>query len=251
MIELHTVFVAVVLLTNLLIQFGTCYSAEWDESAFLNSFCPSERHVHLSTGKDASTSIIISFSSHPCDLPNQDEWKPFGSRYRDIPPAIGAVLIGTDPSFDSFRIVKGDGPVRYNATISQRKGGMDIYWSEYQHHIGIQDLEPDTTYYYKCLVVKDVEQRFQQQHRGSDKDDDEVEIKEEERTLENVQDSQTFQFRTAPNSASNSRTKVAILGDLGLFNHTKKTLALLSSQMDDMDSVVMLGDLSYANGKHR
>ena len=150
-----------------------------------------------------------------------------------------------------------------------------MYWSEYQHHIEIQNLEPDTVYYYKCLVldhrIHEMMERIEEEGREKDvEDEDEDEQKEEERLRRTrkrkrrilmrsntnrvlVDNSTTFSFRTAPESASMAKTKVAILGDLGLFDHTKTTLGVLASRtsIDDIDSIVMVGDLSYANGQHR
>ncbi len=175
--------------------------------------------------------------------------------------SIGAVMIGTDPHFESFHFFRDEGGIRYNATLYNKNRDDEIYTSEFQHHITIPSnhdddesvLKPNTTYYYKCLVLKHANWKYTQHPRG----DDEVEVKEEERRrkrtlLEGTHPPETFSFRTAPDTKGhNRRTKVAILGDVGQLKHSKETLAVLASRMDEIDSVVMVGDLSYANGQHR
>jgi len=182
-------------------------------------------------------------SNHP--------WHDY-SALEHIPSSIGAVLIGTDTNpghdHDSFRMVLGGDPVRYNATIYHKDDSFP-YWSEYQHHVTVHDLEPDTVYYYKCIVM---EKNVDILDLEDDDDDDKVEMEEEKRKLRRVAevgtDTGIFQFQTGPVPGPHGRTKVAIVGDLGVFSHTMETLSVLSSRMDDVDSVILVGDISYATG---
>ena len=229
----------------------------WDDELLLRkNLCPTTRHVHLSTWHDASSSITISFSSHPCDMPNEGDWNKKHFGYEALPPSFGAVLIGTDPhSYDSFRFVKGGHPHRYNATVVR---GTDRYnyWSEYQHHITVHDLDPDTTYFYKCVVMKNENLNpgpWKEEEDGGDADATE----EVERILKNLRDvdkelgaEHVFKFRTGPALGTHSRTKMAFIGDLGLFPHTKRVLSVLGDEIDDVDSVTIVGDLAYANSYH-
>lgn len=177
-----------------------------------------------------------------------------------MPPSIGAVLIGTDPSSkEKNRLVIGtEKPQRYNATIRHNDGRKYEYWSEYQHHVTIQDLQPDTTYYYKCIVLRQEDIAFETIHNevSNDGDDDDiVDVKEEARYLRKLtgeEKGEVFSFRTSPMKGTEQGTKVVILGDLGVFDHTKEMLSVLSSRhLEDITSIILVGDISYANGFHR
>jgi len=212
-----------------------------------SNYCTSSRHVHLSSLADASTSIIVSFSSHPCDASEERFLKQHD--LMPLSPPLGALLIGKHFHDESLQLVMGDIPLRYNATIYPQRANSFHYTSEYQHHVTVDNLEPHTTYYYRCIVFKN------EIRDGGNDDNDDGEEKEESRNLRHlstIQDStEIFSFRTAPTSESGKSTKIAILGDLGAFDHTKETLNILSSHLDDVDSIVLVGDLSYANGDHR
>ena len=211
-----------------------------------HDYCTSSRHVHLSSLADASTSVTISFSSQPCDPPEGE----YSEHHEPMPTPLplGAVLIGDDPN--SLQVVMGDIPLRYNATIYHHKAKNNFdYTSEYQHHVTVDNLEPHTTYYYRCIVIKT------ERVNSINDDNDDVEVKEESRNLRHLltkQDSsEIFSFRTAPAPKSGKSTKIAILGDLGDFYHTRETLNILSSRLEELDSIVLVGDLSYANGDHQ
>lgn len=226
-------------------------TATTSSPALSRRYCTSFRHVHLSSLANASTSITISFSSHSCDIPEGKDSSNDHDTNLQIPPSIGAVLIGKDAHGEAHQLVMGDEPLRYNATISPQTPKSVEYVSEYQHHVTVNDLEPGTTYYYKCIVVE-----HEMVNVGDNNDDcDDVEEKEDTRYLRQAlvkQDSTDFySFRTAPTSESGTSTKVAILGDLGAFDHTKETLKVLFEHLDEIDAIVLVGDLTYANGDHR
>lgn len=217
-------------------------------------YCTTSRHVHLSTLKDSSTSVVISFSSQPCDAILNPK---VGNAHEKMPPSIGAVLIGTDPSTPRL-VVELEPPQRYNATIRHKDGRKYDYWSEYQHHVTVQGLEPGTTYYYKCIILRQNDLVFETIYYedSNDGDDDEiVDVKEEAKFLRKLSDEEkgeVFSFRTSPAQGSEQDTKVVILGDLGVFDHTKEMLSTLSSRhLEDISSIVLVGDISYANGFHR
>jgi hypothetical protein len=48
-----------------------------------------------------------------------------------------------------------------------------------------------------------------------------------------------------------SRTKFAIIADLVVFDHTKENLRNLTDNINDIDFVVLAGDISYANRDYR
>ena len=60
-----------------------------------------------------------------------------------------------------------------------------------------------------------------------------------------------FWFKTGPRIGAEASARMAIIGDLGVFNHTRASLQVLSNDIDNIDFVVMAGDISYANGNHR
>jgi phosphodiesterase/alkaline phosphatase D-like protein len=197
---------------------------------------------------------VISFSSQPCDsqLHRTSEGK-----FDKLPlTSIGAVLIGTDPRSDDFQLVIGrDGPQRYNATIRHRDGKSFEYWSENQHHVTVEGLEPDTTYYYQCIVLSDEDILWKATIDDDDMNVDDVDVKEEARYLRRLllseKGQELFRFRTTPKQGREERIKVAIVGDLGVFDHTTEMLSVLSSQLEGISYIVLVGDISYANGNHR
>ncbi len=230
------------------------------------NICTTKRHVHLSTAKDSSSSITISFSSHLCDSmggkKHRNGFDNDGSLYRyhsgkksrHMRMLRGAVMIGTDPT--ELKLVEGHRPSRYNATTYNKRKVVDQYVSEYQHHITVDHLEPNTVYFYKCVIVM-----------GTGGNDDvnkyeDIEADEEERMLRGVDPSfmddnndqfplsEIFQFQTAPVPSKLSHAKIAVIGDLGTFKHSKQTLSVLASLVD-LNGILLVGDISYANGNHR
>lgn len=224
------------------------------------NLCITNRHVHLSTLKDASSSITVSFSSHLCDMElhkskQHDHVSNDGASLRKtIPASVGAVLIGTNPN--RLNLVKGGKPNRYNATIPVRSRNKEHhrleYLSEYQHHITVNHLESNTRYYYKCVVVSAMNENI------SGEDDDSIDFEDEQRKLRGMNQTQReekpsslFQFTTGPSPSKHARAKVAIIGDVGAFRHSKETLSVLTRKQDEMNSIILVGDISYANGDHR
>ncbi len=252
--------------------------------------CTSTRHVHLSSTPDASTSITISFSSHLCEIEqqglshqardnsgnnNQYSW------YQFLKPSVVGVILSTDR--DQLTLDENDElggtnqrartiyflndsdektgfTRRYNATTNLRKERFE-YWSERQNHIIITDLKPDTKYYYKCIVqapISDKENRSKIAYDAlQDASHEYYEYEEYNRKRKlRVKDQNTngdeaiFSFKTAPVMNKNSPTKFAILGDLGVFDHSKETLSALAKKSQDIDFIILAGDISYANGQH-
>lgn len=66
-------------------------------------------------------------------------------------------------------------------------------------------------------------------------------------------------FRTAPavvvlkgvDATAFAPVNFAIIGDLGQFPHSEETLARLMRSRDEIDSIVLAGDIAYANTDHR
>ena len=217
-------------------------------------FCTSKRHVHLSIGKDSSSSAVISFSSLPCDLPDPETWN---ETFKDIVPRNGGVLIGKDQRLAKF--VKSKDPIRYNAKIYHKTTSDIDYWSEYQYHTEVKNLEPNTIYYYRCVV--------HMLQIKAEVDDDYIESSKEQYRLLRLQDqrrlrtnftseshdamNEMFWFKTGPVSGPDKIAKMAIIGDLGVSDHTRESLDMLSNDINDIDLIVLVGDISYANGNHK
>lgn len=208
--------------------------------------CSTKHHLHLSTDRNASNSIIISFSSQPCDIYDEE--------------GLGAVLIGTHP--DQLDLVIGNDIRRYQANIYHSKNYVEQYISDRQHHVLVTNLTPSTKYYYKCVVIvsNPMETANIQHH---DDNWEEQEESESKRHLRNVKKSYFSEhehalkaFTTSSIPCLNVRARFAVLGDLGVSPwqpHSTKTIATLSDgywKKNALDFIVMVGDLSYANGDH-
>ena len=109
-------------------------------------FCTTHRHLHLAVGHDPSTSMTFSFSSEQCD-------------YGHSPPPKAGVMIGTTPHRLDRLVLEQSHPRRYNATLKVHKGTdherLELYESEWQRHVTVTGLRPDTTYYYRPVILKD------------------------------------------------------------------------------------------------
>ena len=228
-----------------------------------------KRHVHISSLSDSSRSIIVSFSSLPCDINDQALWvrDHNTTMFQQGKTRQGAILIGTNPlSLDT--IIVAEGTSRYNATIKSPKKKHSrpfIYWSEYYHHVRVEHLSPNTTYYYQCILLdpsgslmanrtnghlKNISSHFKINATNYSMGENiEMEETVKQRLLE---DSKTIhRFKTSPEPGINTRTKVAIIADVGVFQHSKDTLSDLGKQMDTFDAIFLLGDIAYANSDHR
>jgi len=121
----------------------------------------SVRHLHLAVGNDPSRSMTVSFAS---------TWA-----FPDRVAPVAGVFVGTvpPPHYDSS---SGDSstststtssntdyteflasstfypeqeePITYTIYMQHKKPDQGLYYAPYQHHISVEGLEPDTTYYY-------------------------------------------------------------------------------------------------------
>jgi len=291
-----------VLLLVILLTTAVNYNCPTFVSAYetQSEFCTTKRHVHLSSRIDASTSITISFSSHPCDIrdhnqtrerlmknDNHNAEKQY-SVYEDLEPKRGGVVLSTnrdDVVSDShdhlIMIDKNDDTTgtirRYNATIIKKNQRIE-YWSEYQYHVIVTGLKPNTKYYYKC-IVEDISltSYIDGNIVDNDGDDDDyynndgggghnsanedyyrrrkAQIHTENYTHPTIIDDDEdsiFSFITSPpKNDKDSRIKFAVIGDLGVFETSKESLRSIKAYSDAIDFVILAGDISYANGDHR
>jgi hypothetical protein len=95
------------------------------------------RHLHLAVGPDPATSMTISFAS---------DWA-----FPDLPAPIAGVHVGTSPdNLDRF-VPEQEFPLTYTIDAVNTKHGQ-LYYAPYQHHITIDGLEPDTSYFYVPVI---------------------------------------------------------------------------------------------------
>ena len=94
------------------------------------------RHLHLAVGPDPATSMTVSFAS---------TWA-----FPDRTAPVGGVHIGTSPNNLNRFVPEQELPLTY--TIDSMHGSIHEYFAPFQHHITIDGLEPDTTYYYIAVI---------------------------------------------------------------------------------------------------
>lgn len=93
----------------------------------------SPKHVHLAVGADPATQMTVTFASY-----KSIENRP-----------TGGVLIGTDPNRLDRLVVEQEGAVSYETPLPRQSG---MYNSPYYHHVLMDELEPNTRYFYQVLV---------------------------------------------------------------------------------------------------
>lgn len=230
------------------------------------------RHVHLAVGPNPSTEMTVSFASIP-------------SKY---PAPIAGVLVGLSPnSLDTAHMETGAASA-YNLTVPTRQGNYgDKYFSPYYHHITVTGLKPSTTYYYKPIVHTHIRSFSKYNLKRTDNnlitknemlvafkehivDDALIEEKGDfrHRDLEKLfpydgsnnecpSPDKIRTFRTAPapvtpgDDSTIKPVTFAIIGDLGQYPHSELTLARLIRSRNEVDSIILAGDIAYNNGDHR
>lgn len=228
------------------------------------------KHLHLSVGKDPSTQMTISFAS---------AWSEPG-----IEAPIAGVHLGTSPNHLDRFVGEHEFPVTYVSGLLGKAGHH--YYSPFQHHITIDNLEPNTTYYYIAVVGDrrlgidnlrdtplkdhpsqhqnlDAENKIMSAQEQISRDNDEGSLRHALRRLAPppydghnkacLEGFQVRSFRTAPlpgSEAAKSAT-FAIIGDLGQFDHSKETLVHMAKHGAGIDAVVLVGDIAYTEYDHR
>lgn len=232
------------------------------------------RHVHLAVGPDPAKSMTVSFAS----IPSHYTPAPVAAVAIGTDPTALHVLVVAPEAPSAYNV-----SVTHDRAANgpPNEAGQAQYWSPYYHHVTITHLQPDTVYYYQPLVAgsrKDLT-RTRPHLRTSttgayytpeqaqtavvmEEEPDELEG-DDEALFPNEQrhrrlapppyngyekacpaaDKIRF-FRTAP--ATPTTTRLAIVGDLGQFEHSQETLQRLYRNPDEFDAMILAGDIAYA-----
>jgi hypothetical protein len=223
------------------------------------------KHVTIAVGPDPSTSMIVTFASIPSKF--------------EAP--VGGVLVGTSPSDLSRLVLEQEPPTHYSLS-SPHHGSTSRYYSSYYHHVTISGLDPSTTYYYRPVLQATVKAfdkyKLLRQQQPVEGQPDETQSKQEllEDFQEAVQDDamdsfhrhliqdpydgsekecpspeRIRSFRTAPIPGGEASVNFAICGDVGQFPHSEELMTRMLRSRDDIDLIVLAGDVAYASLDHR
>ena len=226
----------------------------------------SVRHVHIAVGRDPATEMIVSFASTP-------------SLY-DAP--VGGVLVGKSPTTMDMAFVETDRASGYNLTVHKNRGNygdhLQYYYSPYYHHVTISGLKPNTKYYYKPEVHSNLRgfakydvrngkqiEMIEAEREAYRKDgeivpDDAATRHRHLQTLPAYDGSQIEcpspdkirSFRTGPAAATPgddstiAQISVAVVGDLGQFEHSEQALASMIRSRSEIDTIILAGDIAYS-----
>jgi hypothetical protein len=227
----------------------------------------SAKHIHIAVGKDPAREMTVSFAS---------KWAHPG-----VEAPIAGVHVGTSRSnLDRF-VEEQEFPITYNSSLP-RSG--DPYYAPYQHHITIDGLEPNTTYYYVPVLgdrskgIQNLQDRPLRDHASQhpheseiaeNKIDSEQAMNDEEEDSQRLlirrklsppaydgsekpctEDGRVRSFTTAPETTTGSVT-FAIIGDLGQFEHSQETLEHMRDHSEGISAVILVGDIAYTDFDHR
>lgn len=227
------------------------------------------KHIHLSVGHDPRREMTVSFAS---------QWSDIG-----VAPVAG-VRYGTHPDALEFFVGEETPAMSYNTTFpSDSKAEIPLYFSPYQHHVTLRGLDPDTTYYYLPVIgtrhsEKSLEsdllrlanqswkEHSKQNENGKDYENKSGKwvLKSQRRRLapkpyngykKPCTDPHLIRsFTTAPKKKQHSKSDrpivtFGIVGDLGQFTHSEKTLDHMLHE--SIDLVLLVGDIAYTNNDHR
>jgi hypothetical protein len=96
------------------------------------------RHLHLAVGPDPATSMTVSFAT---------QWA-----YPGYDAPVAGIQIGTSPRDLRRFVPEQEHPLTYKIDLEFKHPEKEKYYAPYQHHITIDGLEPDTTYYYVPMI---------------------------------------------------------------------------------------------------
>jgi len=203
------------------------------------------RHVRLASGVDAARQMIVTFAS----TKSSPSCSSSPNNRPSAAPVSGGVRIGTTPDTVGERVVgeQDDSPTCYRSPVNFRGHGNtglfnNVYSSPYYHHVLLDGLSPNTTYYYQPFVERsNFFTRFLSYFFFSSKGC--------------PPPNRLRSFRTAPSPPSSNNNNnnnnavapisIAILADMGMNNHAPELLSKFNQSRDTFDSIILAGDVAY------
>jgi len=229
------------------------------------------RHVHLAVGKDASSSMTVSFSSITS---KNGKW------------ARGGVLVGRHPDKLTQLVIEEEEP-SYHVSLQPRDWGN--YTSPLQHHVTITGLNPRTKYYYQCVTrptfeellelqysvereeqsVEDIAQDILYNAEEQERDEASEDEHAQRRSIRDrvLGEASLLRRRLAPPPYDSRQCacpdpskirsfstmarpghgypKLAVIGDIGQFPHSEETLEHLRLNHNGVDAILLAGDIAY------
>ncbi|KAL3945683.1 MAG: hypothetical protein SGBAC_000251 [Bacillariaceae sp.] len=211
------------------------------------------KHIHLAVGHNPAHEMTISFATK------------YSNSAGDNAP-LGGVHIGLQPDkLDRF-VPEQEDPLHYKEKNPDGKR----YNSPYQHHITIDGLEANTTYYYEIVVgdrddgIEALEKRPIKHSHSAATEEKTLNAKKggdqrrrrllpahyDGSELPCIEGQRVRSFKTAP-KAGEGPVSFAVIGDLGQFSFSEETLRHLRDNKDGVDATILAGDISYNEGDHR
>jgi predicted phosphodiesterase len=176
--------------------------------------------------------MTISFSTDvDCDVVGDED--KARDEFLSAGPPVGVIHLGTE-SRDLHQVIEeSEPPKQYFARYENRHM---VYESPYFHHITIDGLEPDTTYFYRV---------FSEQRRADTRDEGGGYLRSRRRL------NRLHYFRTAPRAEDQERpVSFAVFGDVGIRNQTVTSMKILESNKATFDSIILVGDIAYSRLNH-
>lgn len=96
------------------------------------------KHIHLAVGPDPAHSMTISFAT---------DWA-----YPGQEAPVAGIRVGTSPRDLRRFVPEQEHPLTYNIDLDYRHPEKEAYYAPFQHHVTVDGLEPDTTYYYVAVI---------------------------------------------------------------------------------------------------
>lgn len=214
------------------------------------------KHIHLAVGHDPAHEMTISFATKDSNKEGDDA-------------PIGGIHIGLEPGkLDRF-VPEQEYPLYYK----ERNPDGKRYCSPYQHHITIDGLEADTTYYYTIVVgnrddgIEALEKRPINHSQNTVTEENVLRAMQtvdggdqrrrrllpphyDGSELPCIEGQLIRSFKTAP-IRGEGPVSFAVIGDLGQFSFSEETLRHLRDNKEGIHATILAGDISYNENDHR
>ena len=231
----------------------------------------SVRHVHIAVGRDPSTEMIVSFAS----ILSIYSAPIGGVLVGESPTSMDMAFVESDTA-SAYNLTVHDNRGNYG-------DNLQLYFSPYYHHVTISGLKPGTTYFYKPEVhsklrgfakydVRNAEHIGSKEHEMVEKErqsyrDDGEDVPNDAATRHRYLQSlpaydgsqvdcpsphkiRTFTTGPAPATPGDDSTlapiAIAVVGDLGQFQHSEQTLSSLMRWRHELDAIILAGDIAYS-----